>query len=151
MCNSKKCKYCDGTGYRGQFEHVDNGICYKCEGSGFSDFNGDAPIIGTQTREFKTKIKAIIKNICRKYWDSNKTARELPYFNGYWEMEIEMCFPQPWFLSTSYKNRVFPNLPIGYANTYSMCNYDGDLRHNFTFEVLDNGNIKIELVSTEKR
>lgn len=33
-CNAIKCSRCNGSGYLPQYEHVENGICFKCWGEG---------------------------------------------------------------------------------------------------------------------
>lgn len=34
VVKSRTCVRCNGTGYLPQFKHVENGICFKCRGSG---------------------------------------------------------------------------------------------------------------------
>lgn len=33
-CNAIKCSRCNGSGYLPQYEHVENGICFRCWGEG---------------------------------------------------------------------------------------------------------------------
>ena len=58
MCEKIKCPKCGGTGYIPQYNHVEDGICFDCSGSGWIDKKEYEHMIEQQaTRDIKRLSK----------------------------------------------------------------------------------------------
>lgn len=68
-----KCFTCNGTGNLPYFQHVDGGICYKCEGTGECEVKPAAPV----PAKTKAELVAGVRNYIARGIVNNSTRYEM--------------------------------------------------------------------------
>jgi formate dehydrogenase maturation protein FdhE len=79
------CQYCKGQGFLPQFKHVENGVCFTCNGSGIQEVNQDVYENYQRRIEREKQGKYILFNNGKvEYYNSEKQIEKLygNFFSG---------------------------------------------------------------------
>lgn len=68
-----KCSQCEGTGIINKFSHIEEGKCFKCNGTGKTDSNFSVDMFGVN---HLVKLEKKLETVSKEYFTAKETAEK---------------------------------------------------------------------------